>query len=67
MEFQTIIILDNFQFDFNINLIYDITKKNPKIRFIIKYPLNNIKSIENFFNLIDNDNSKFEGNILDVE
>ena len=62
-EYETIvIILDHFQYDFDITLINDITKKNPKIRFVIKYTLNNIKAIENFFNFIDNDNFKLGEN-----
>jgi len=49
-EYQTIvIILDHFQYDFDIDLIYNITNKNQKIRFIIKYPLDNKKDIEYFF------------------
>lgn len=58
-EYQTIvIILDHYQYDFDLELVNDIVKNNPKIRFIIKYQLNNTKAIETFFKFIEKDNFK---------
>lgn len=54
-EFKTIIIiLDHYNYEIDIDSIYNIRKINPQIRFIIKYSIHNKKEIEKFFNFIDN-------------